>query len=359
MMNNVTKSFLCYLIFSVSYCFGQTSRIEETDKLASREQFVDFVMKDNNIIALSTNGILYNIDKKNGNKSRYSTGSDLLFTQLSLDKKQNIILVGTKSVYRLKNSKINKINYSKHEILGLVYDTNNRCYLITKKGIVDTRTSKIYFPNDTLSQSTRKTKEWSTFPPNFPTYKIDQNNKIWIGFDYGEWGGELYVFDTREHKYLKPNFMGFFRPMTSITDANNGVYIASSLAHFTISSSIILYDNLKNETIFSSYTHKKNENDDKLIDGEYIGPIYYTNNNLYFYSQNGFFKGNLGVDLNEFENWKKVFNPNFKWSFGRSNPVGGRMTVNKFIVLDDDEIIFLTQNNGIGIFRNNEITYSN
>ena len=94
-----------------------------------------------------------------------------------------------------------------------------------------------------------------------------------------------------------------------------------------------------------------------MIEGEYIGPATFNkfNNSVYYYSQEGIKKGNLDKDLSKKENWQLIIKPGLQWKYGQPDAVGSPMNVLKLEILDENELIFLSQNDGIGLFNGKEL----
>ena len=72
-----------------------------------------------------------------------------------------------------------------------------------------------------------------------------------------------------------------------------------------------------------------------LIDAEYIGPASFNkfDNSIYFYSQNGIFKGDKAKDLSKIANWQNILKP---------DAVGSPMNVLKLIIIEKEKFTFLT-----------------
>lgn len=348
--------FYISLLFILTSCNGQNKQLKIINKNTSKEQYTDFILLNNKIIALSTKGNLFEFEKENGNKKSLEFNSN--FSCLTTDNNKNIIVSDSNNIYRIQNNKLEKLYQTKNKIKGVVYDKENNCLLITDKGILNTKSDSIYFPNSSFNRSVRSDGEWF----KKPIYIIDKNDNIWIGFGYGEWGGDLFIFDTKSKSYIKPNIDSFYvtgSPITSIVEGNSKVYVGSGLMHFMTSGSIASFESFKSKKVFESDSYRKEDKSGDFVEGEYIGPTYYFDNNLYFYSQNGIFKGNTSKDLSTLKNWTLLLKPKLKWSRGQSDAVGSPMNLIKFIVLENDEVIFLSQIDGIGIFKDNKLIMTN
>jgi hypothetical protein len=106
------------------------------------------------------------------------------------------------------------------------------------------------------------------------------------------------------------------------------------------------------ETEFKRMQLSGNGSFEELFEAEYIGPSAYNkyNKSIYFYSQNGIFKGELNKDLSKIENWSNIIKPKLHWSQGQPDAVGSPMNVFKLAIIDRDRFLFLTQHDGIGFY---------
>jgi len=249
-----------------------------------------------------------------------------------------------------------KIGSFDGNISGMVFDNKNRCYLISTKGILDLSTGKNYFSNQGNNYERTITDKW-----NEPSaYFIDRKDNIWIGFDYGEWGGDALVFNTLKNEFIVPDFKKVSissYPVQCFFEDSTAVYVSTSLMHFEISGSLIKFENLSAKYVLETTYHRKDSTktfyeEGNLIEGEYIGPGAYNNYNhsIYFYSQNGIFKGAKSKDLSKMENWQLVVKPDLTWTAGQAKAVGDALNVLKLIILDKDKFVFLSENNGIGFY---------
>ena len=107
----------------------------------------------------------------------------------------------------------------------------------------------------------------------------------------------------------------------------------------------------------------KNDTEEKLIERqtsfieEYLGPIQINpfNKSVNYYSNLGFFK------LEEFDDCnfskKLLFRPWIYWTNGLPDAVGYQMNITKFEFISENELVFLTTNNGIGYYNGTEVKY--
>lgn len=84
---------------------------------------------------------------------------------------------------------------------------------------------------------------------------MDDHNRIWIGFGYGEWGGNLFVFDTGKRRFLRPKLYDYritLNPVRSFAQSDKNVFMTAGMAHFTTHGSIVAFDDLSARVVLSS-----------------------------------------------------------------------------------------------------------
>jgi len=196
---------------------------------------------------------------------------------------------------------------------------------------------------------------------------MDKIDRIWLGFGYGEWGGDLHVFNTGSKEFEKPRLNKFdiaLWPVKSFFEDKSTVYLSSGLDHMMASGIIVKFDDsLSASVVFESgYGNevRQTSKDSTLrsMNGEYIGPAVYNsfNNSIYYYSQNGIFKGELSKDLSKIKNWDLVIKPKLHWNNGQPDAVGSPMNVLKLEIIDGDRFVLLSQNDGIGFYDGARLT---
>lgn len=240
-------------------------------------------------------------------------------------------------------------------ITGLAFDSRNRCYVLTEKGVYDAATGQTFFPPDSLrNHSIRIHDRWVVNP----VYHMDRNDRLWLGFGYGEWGGQLLEFDSRTQTFSTARMQGRqlgVLPVQSVFESPTRVYVTTSLMHFTISGALYELDNLEATRLLESEPQPKPRaqgQGNDLLPGEYIGPGAYNPQDscLYFYSQNGIFRGRPGTDLSSMARWTRVLQPKLHWSNGQPFAVGSPMNLRQLLFSGDGHLIFVTEADGIGLY---------
>jgi hypothetical protein len=226
-----------------------------------------------------------------------------------------------------------KISKSLNKVYNIVFNKNNDAYLITDKGILDASNGKTYLP-DTSFRLNKQIRGW----PKPSAVFMDDEDNIWVGSGFGEWGGELFVFNTKTEKFIRPVLNGFrieLYPVKSIFSDGNAIFISFGLQHMMTSGCIMKFTNYKCSPVFVSESRWVEDIDTsrgkRLQGGEYIGPAAYSQNDhcIYFYSQHGIFKGEKEKDLSKIDNWIKIASPKLHWKSGQPDAVGSPMNVLK------------------------------
>lgn len=331
-------------------------------QVKAQTQYKDFVVSDKNIIGLTEKGKLIFFDIGNGEKID-SIDIPSKAVLLAKDKLGEIVVVDNKNKinkYKKDKKTWEQIASSKINVFGVLFNSKNTCYIITENGIENTKTNKRYFSKKSLNNQIHYKNKWGK--PY--TYYVDKNDRIWIGFGYGEWGGNVFVFDIKKKQFLTPN-LGKFRielwPIKSFFETKDNVFLSSGLQHMMTSGILVKFDNINVTEFYESKSGwsepQGKDSIQNMIEGEYIGPATYNkfNNSIYYYSQEGIKKGKLDKDLSTKQNWELVIKPKLHWKYGQPDAVGSPMNVLKLEILDEKRLIFLSQNDGIGLFNGKEL----
>jgi hypothetical protein len=348
---------LLTLLTVIYSCDAQIQPVKVQEKKSSNNQYKDFVIDKDRLWALTTDGKLTIFDVNTGDPLTGQVENASAIIVLTKDKHGDIIIgdesKSIKKYDKSTNSWTTLYKFS-NTLLGITFDSKNNCYLLTNKGVFDNASKKMYYPGSAQNPQIRHTAGWL----RTPVYITDKNDNIWLGFGYGEWGGDLFIFNTIDKKFIVPELKDFpitLNPIKSIFESPGNVFVSSGLMHFSTSGCIVKFDKFQSQIIFESEEHKKFPDDStnyETIAGEYIGPGTYNPDDscIYFYSQNGIFKGNHKNDLSKIESWTKVLQPKLHWTNGQPDAVGSPMNVLKLQFLNPDKLAFLSQVDGIGIY---------
>ena len=325
--------------------------------------YKDFIVTEKFIWTLTSNGEIRLFDKSGKRIEReIPNASPILF--ITKDNFGNPIIVDKANEikrYNESNNSWDLISKHKENCFGIVFDSQNSGFLITEKGIKDLKTGKVYYSNKSLNDQITYKDKWGK--PY--CYFVDKRDRIWLGFGYGEWGGNLFVFETKGKEFRNPN-LGSFQinlwPIKSFFEDSSAVYVSAGLQHMMTNGIIVKFDGLNASVLLESRSgwSKKIEkySSRTMVDGEYIGPATYSNglNSIYFYSQNGIFKGEVTSDLSKIENWKIILKPKLNWKYGQPDAVGSPMNVLKIEAMKNGGLVFLSQSDGIGYYDGDQLT---
>jgi len=341
-----------FILLISSNCEGQGQK----SHYASTNEYRDFVLVDQQLWAVTITGKLRIFDISTGEPIQDIPKIDSPILAIAKDRNSNIALASDGKIlnYDRKMKMWSVQGRFENKIFGIVFSGSGICFLLTNKGIEDLGSRTFYFPDNSLNKQIHYHGNWF----RDPVYYLDRDDNIWVGFGYGEWGGDLFVFSTKNRKFIIPS-MGHYEidlnPVKSIFSDGYAVYLSAGMDHFDFSGSIVRFDSFSAAPLFISELHRGK--DSAAVNGEYIGPATFDKSDhcIYFYSQNGIFKGNPTNDLSTIEKWQKVASPKLTWSYGQPDAVGYKMNVSKMEFTDNNTLVFLTQANGIGILNNGKI----
>jgi hypothetical protein len=323
--------------------------------------YSDFVIANDQLWALTGDGHLRLFDLKNAAPLTEPPIQDSLVA-VAKDV-HSAIVIGD------KNHRIERYDTGGHSwtllgnysgtLYGITFDHANTCYLITSRGIVELGTKQSYLPDSGRNSQINYHGAW--FWPL--TYCMDAEDNIWVGFRFGEWGGDVFVFNTHLRRFLPLNLKGIdieLNPVQAICSNGDNIFISTGLDHMmTTSGDIIQFKNYSASIVLDSSPFSDKHQKDTSFTGEYIGPAAFNNVDhcLYFYSQHGFFRGDPDKDLSSIEKWEKIAQPHLKWSSGQMDAVGSPMNVRKIAFYHDSQMVFLTQLNGIGLLQDGQVSF--
>jgi hypothetical protein len=320
----------------------------------SEKHYADMILKGNKLFALTESGHINTLDANSGAIIDTTIHSDTTIAAMNIDRKGNIVVITNHQKIDIldeRNLTFKNLFISANRIFNIVFDKNNRAYIITAKGITDITAKKNYLP-DTTVRLNSQVRGWSKPSAVF----MDKDDNIWLGYGFGEWGGELFVFNTQTGKFIKPILnKSPLEPVKSIFTDGNAVYISCGVQHMETYGCIIKFVDYSCSTIFISDSHwvdDEKKDMKKMIAGEYIGPATYNkkDTSIYFYSQNGLFKGNVSKDLSQTNNWVKIASPKLRWTYGQPDAVGSPMNVLKMSFAENGKLFIVAPNDGIGVY---------
>jgi hypothetical protein len=215
------KTLFLLLIFTITS--SVQSQIDTLTKLHSTKQqigFNDFVTQDNQLFALNDSGYIavFNLGKLEFSGNIYPPKKDK-FLSLQKSKRNELFITTLRGrVYKFDplNFKLKSILDIKYGINSLCVNSKNKLFLINHNGIYDPIAKRTWDNFQEYHSQLIYKRDSSGI--NVPTEKyfivpdyvfLDMNDICWMIKNQGEWGKELYLFDTRNSE-IYTNYINNF-----------------------------------------------------------------------------------------------------------------------------------------------------
>lgn len=398
------KIVLVFLLF-FNFYFAQTA-IKQDSVFAKKiklfkTNFKEFEVLDDEIYAVTKNDSLIVFNFRNDKITKIILG----VVSITKNHKNEIIFINKQNKIIHFKSKKNKKNEIVCDPYKLIVDKNNVPVLISSKGIIyndklfeliNIKYDYRYYHIKSLEDKTKVFKK-----PDLVF--LDSKSRLWLTYDRGEFGEDILFFDLEkkvffEEEYLtidvdynhnRENNDRYFQdlkktfpdkikttitdtlykfpyqipiryPIRGIAEKEGKLFISQSLMHFTVNSRFLLLNDFDENDFYKSLNLEC-----LLFEcGEFtafgpkvlLGPIVLNkfNNEVYLYTNKGFFK----ISNSESQFTKEfIFRPWIFWSATNRNNLGYDINVTKFEFISENEMIFLTTNNGIGYFNGTQVKY--
>lgn len=364
----------------------------------TNQDYKDFVVdREKNIWAITQNNELVVI---NLNTLALNTQIENLANVvcISQSKKDSQMLIGTLDKQIKKYNRLKQeweiLATEQHSIQQVFETTNDEIFYLFEEGIRKVGDSTLYqFDCEDFFSVERQISCMDNrqslikyLNQNISANYVDNKDRIWLGYDFGEWGGDMLLFDTKKKDFCQldtnKSLYLVMHPVRQIFGNQiEKLFVLGSINHMGMVMGEIFYldsldkiigitnDNKSNDFIdkidFDKLSKRKQKhlinslNDvarqkrkEDINRNEYIGAGAYnpSDSSLYFYSHNGFFRGYLKDDLTKRKNWQLIINPLLKWDWGMPHAVGSPMNVYKIEMIGTKSFVFGSTKNGIGYF---------
>jgi len=297
--------------------------------------------------------IIYNTQ---GGKQTIPSVQAVIARHIANDGKDVIAQMGTKlQRWNSSTSTWQELGVLPVPVFALAANSEHRVYAITPKGVWDISQNTFHLPTSSPNSQIRPGKAFSA--PD--TYFMDAQDNLWLGYGYGEWGGNIFTYSTKASQFVALNFNNFpitLSPIKSFFQLKKEVGVSSGLQHMMNNGAIATFHHFSAQAVYSSDKDidiTSQESRWKSINElPYIGPATYEaeSEQIYFYANKGVFKGKAGSDLSKLRNWQLVFTPKLHWRNGQRDAVGSPMNVLKMLSLGGGKLALLTQDDGVGIW---------
>ncbi|WP_022824959.1 hypothetical protein [Hymenobacter norwichensis] len=314
----------------------------------------DLIVVKNQVWGLTESGHI-KVYKSTGEEVKVDSVSDASAELITNAGNDVVVQTGTKiQQWSSTDSTWRVIGSLRSKAFALVVNSKHHVFAITDKGVLDVATNKTLLPasspNDQLTKLTSLRKPTTWF--------LDRQDNLWLGFGYGEWGGNVFTYDTQNHRFIDLKFHDFqinLHPIKSFFHLKSSVGFSSGMQHMMNSGAIGEFNNFNARTLYDTRADRDTSTTKQpfvIHPVPYIGPAVYEpeTDHIYFYSSLGVFEGKYSGDLSRLTNWKKLFEPKLHWRIGQPDAVGSPMNVLKMLSLGNGKLVLLTQNDGVGIW---------
>jgi hypothetical protein len=201
----------------------------------------------------------------------------------------------------------------------------------------------------------------------------DHLGNIWLGYNFGEFGGEIMKFSTQKKEIACVNFDcydGDYNAVETFNKSDSGMYVTFSYGHSYYDGIVELTD-LACQEIFHRkdsmihFIHNGMEAE-RPYSGMEAGPLAYDSKEkiVYVYSKGKIMRGDVVIDLSKETAWTEVLN---FYSFAKCG-IGELDTVfnqirfysdiypTKLAILDSSSFVFLDRHDGIGVISKEFLT---
>jgi hypothetical protein len=366
-------SIFLFLLGNVGFAQSDSLKIERISK--TKFSYRSIVVVDNKIFALNDIAklVIWDLDKLD--TIHFSHNDNYVhYTAICKDKLNQIYLSTDEGfVYKinptdLSFSKFLKIKYPIHSIC---FNSINKIFLIVPNAVYQPEEKRHWdkFSNHAGGIIVHK-KKMLFFKKRIYTFfripqftYLDNTDRWWMCSSFGEFGGEAQIFDTRKERIYDNNFdinNGLIFPKSIFEDTIGNIFITSGIQHFGSSGTIIKITSERKITkIYDSkdYIEIPKWNLSTSNDGIFVGPgAYNKDDNCIFFSTNkGFYKALLPSE-GKLKNPQLLFSPQLSWD-REPLAMGVGMAIKSLEFTIDNKLLFLTSNDGIGIYDGQKLTF--
>jgi hypothetical protein len=372
-MRALTISFILTLYFG-QIGLAQSDSLGVNKIVRTTINYKSFATSENKLFAINDSGKVVIWDLVNFDTIHFAH-NDLSFRYTAISKdRQNQIFIGTNTgdIYKVNPADLSFSVFleDKYSVHAICFNSDNKMFLVVPYAVYDPTTKKRWsnFTHEKNGMITRKKVLglfWKTTNNYFnlpEVTSIDGLDRIWMTSSFGEFGGSIQLFDTKEKKELNDKFdgldMGVVFPKSVFIDDNGNTYITSGLQHFMNFGEIFKIDEHRTVTkIYDSNDYRDTTKSTFEDAGIFVGPGAYNkiDNSIYFATTSGFYKATL-PKVGKIQDPHLLFNPTLSWE-REPLAIGVGMTVKQMEFTTENKLIFLTTNDGVGIFYNNRLTF--
>lgn len=347
-------------------CFAQTDSLKKVNP-----SFTKMLVGSENIYALNSSGQLFVWNLKSLNRT-FTSDTTAKYTSISKDNSNKIYLGTAKGKIFTINKNDDSIDLhlelkKDYSVTDIFFNSADEIFLIVPYAVYDPIKDEIWTdfkhqPNGMIVSKRflfffkKRTNKYFDMPQY--TF-IDSQDRIWMTKSFGEFGGSIQIFDTRKRTGLSADIdslnFGLLFPKSVFEDKDQNIYITSGLQHFMNSGDIFSIRNDLATKVYDSEDFRDTTDTNPFGGGIFVGPGAYNSfdDKIYFATIEGFYRAPIPTGR-RIENPKLIFKPELLWD-REPLAIGVSMSVKRLAFTDDNRLVFLTSNNGIGIYDGKEL----
>lgn len=215
--------------------------------------YVDYALRNDTLFGLTTTGLARAFSALTG---EWLGRTDTLDTGTSgglcMDAHQRLYAWGGQHIWRQQADGRWQLwqQFPNDTLLEMAFNSANELLLITHRGVLDVATGQKYFHKFEHS-AIRNPNKWFEHPSTM----MDHSDQLWFSFDFGEWGGDLFIFDTHKKAFVW-NDATCMGSLSGMADAGDRYYVSNSSAHMMSTGTLYEIRQGGAELLFSSKMHR-------------------------------------------------------------------------------------------------------
>ncbi len=357
------------LILFLSLTLKSFSQTESTK--VENPSFIKLLISTDHIHALNSSGQLHVWDLKTLEK-RFTSDTTIKYTSIANDNFNKIYLGTSKGkIFTFDKNDHSTQLYLKLKkevhVSDIFFNSFGQIFLIVPYAVYDPINDKYWNdfehqPNGMIVSKriffffNKRTNIYF----NMPQYTfMDSQDRIWMTNSFGEFGGSIQIFDTRKRTELNADIdslnFGLLFPKSVFENNNQNIYITSGLQHFMNSGDIFRIEKNLGTKVYSSENLRDSTEANSFNGGIFVGPGAFNpyDNKIYFATTNGFYRVSI-PNKGKIENLELLFKPDLLWE-REPLAIGVSMSIKKLAFTNDNRLVFLTSNNGVGVYDGKEL----
>ena len=321
-----------------------------------------------NLFAIDEQGVLNVWNLSTLEKTFESTETEKYLSIAENNNREVILATENGVLVRLNESEFTTELYletkRKFRIEAFYFNSRNEPFFITPFAVYDAYRDKYWSnfqhqPNGMIVSKRflfffKKGTNTYFIKPDFSF--IDSQDRIWMTKSFGEFGGSLQLFDSWNGKILNSDFenlnFGLLFPKSVFEDNQSNIFVTSGLQHFNNSGEIWKIEKNSANPIYDSEDFSDSTRTNNAFGGGiFVGPgTYNSNDNLIYFATNyGIYRAAI-PDSGRIEETELFLRPTLTWD-REPLAIGMSMAVKKLSFTTNNELVFLTSNDGIGFYR--------